>query len=143
MARIRREKIINCNLSFDELEDMAMKGIELPSGLDLINQAAFLALRNIYAAYHNRRITREQAKKEKQQVYTRYGKQREIDEFYRSMVVRRIEYGLAAQKKEKEILTKLREGQQVEKEAIECIGLLLGDRCFTGTALKRMEERDS
>ena len=143
MGRIRKEKFVNCNITFDELEELAMQGVELPNGLDLINTAAFLALRNIYAAYYNRRITREQAKKEKQQVYTRYGKQREIDEFYRRMVVRRIEFGLAAQKKEKEILTKLRDGQQVEKEAIECIGLLLGDRCFTGTALKRMEERDS
>ncbi len=142
MARIRREKFINCDVTFDELEELAMQGVELPNGLDLINAAAFLALRNIYAAYYKRRITQAQAKKEKQQIYTRYIKQRENDKFFRSMVVRRIENGISAQAKEKEILFKLKDGLQVEREAIECIGLLLGDACFTATALARIKERE-
>jgi len=143
MGRIRKEKFVNCNITFDELEELAMQGVELPNGLDLINTAAFLALRNIYSAYYKRRISQVQAKKEKQQVYTRYIKERENDKFFRSMVVRRIQNGISAQAKETEILFKLQDGLQVEREAIECIGLLLGDSCFTATALARIKERDS
>ena len=142
VARIRTENVTNCSLTFEQIEDMAMHGGMLPKGMDIVNQATFLSLRNIYAAYRNRRITREQAQKEKQQVYSRYIKQRENEKFFRELTVRKIKNALEAAAKEKEILLKLKDGGNVEKEALECIGLLLGDACFTGTALKRIKERE-
>ncbi len=142
MAKIRKENIINCSLSFDEVENMAMQGGALPSGMDLTNQAAFLSLRNIYEAYRKRRITREQAQMEKRQVENRWIKQRECERFFRELTVRRLKNGIEAQAKEKEILIKLKAGLAVETEAIECIGLLLGDACFTATALAKIKERE-
>ncbi|MBQ4160576.1 MAG: hypothetical protein IJD83_06550 [Clostridia bacterium] len=142
MGKIRKENIANCRLTFDEVEDMAMQGGTMPRGLDLMNQAAYLALRNIYAAYRTRKITREQAQTEKRMVQNRYIKQRENERFFRELTVRKLQRGIAAQEKEKEILFKLKDGLCVEKEALECIGLLLGDACFTGTALMRIKERE-
>lgn len=142
MAKIRKENIANCKLTFDEIEELAMEGGALPRGLDLTNQAAFLALRNIYDSFRRRKITREQGQMEKQQVQNRWIKQRESERFFRELTVRRVTNALDAQAKEKEILIKLKEGLNVELDALECIGLLLGDACFTATALARIKERE-
>lgn len=48
-----------------DFERAAMKGAEMPDGLDLPDQLAFLALRTLYAQYHDGKIDRETARAEK------------------------------------------------------------------------------
>lgn len=61
-------------------EKQAMKGEPMPKGLRLDEQAAYQAMRGLYAAYSLGRITKEQAATEKQAIVTDYTERhRELD----------------------------------------------------------------
>lgn len=49
-------------------ERAAMRGDELPDGLDLADQMAFTSLRHIYFLYRHKTISRDRASAEKQRV---------------------------------------------------------------------------
>ena len=53
-------------------ENAAMNESEMPDGLDLPDQLAFSAMRNIYAAYHRKILNREMAAAEKLKVRRTY-----------------------------------------------------------------------
>lgn len=53
-------------------EKLAMKNAPVPSGLSLRDIQAYTSLRNIYAAYHDGKIDRDTASKEKQEIIRAY-----------------------------------------------------------------------
>lgn len=53
-------------------EKLAMKNSPVPSGLSLRDIHAYTSLRNIYAAYHDKKIDRDTASKEKQEIVRAY-----------------------------------------------------------------------
>lgn len=58
-----------------------MRGAEMPDGLELADQMAYTALRNIYAAYRDKRLTRDQAASEKRKLRWEYDKAKKAAEF--------------------------------------------------------------
>ena len=57
-------------------EQEAMRGDGIPDGLSLADQMAYTALRNIYWSHYEKRLSREQAKAEKNKL--RRGRQRRL-----------------------------------------------------------------
>ncbi len=53
-------------------EQLARRGEEIPEGLGLADQWAYLAVRSIYADYRAKRLTREQASAEKMKIRRAY-----------------------------------------------------------------------
>lgn len=53
-------------------ERAAMRGDPMPDGLRLYEQSAFQALRHLYAMYHRKAISREDAAREKNQIRFQY-----------------------------------------------------------------------
>lgn len=53
-------------------EKLAMKNAPVPSGLSLRDIQAYTSLRNIYSAYHDGKIDRDTASKEKQEIIRAY-----------------------------------------------------------------------
>ena len=59
-------------MSTDELEKLAASFAEMPDGLNAAEQLLYLSLRQLYAIYHTRKITRDIAKAEKTRIYKQY-----------------------------------------------------------------------
>lgn len=53
-------------------ERAAMRGDPMPDGLRLYEQSAFQALRHLYAMYHRKAISRDDAAREKDQIRFQY-----------------------------------------------------------------------
>lgn len=53
-------------------ERAAMKAAPMPDGLRLYEQAAYQALRHLYALYHRKAIPREEAAQEKRKIRAQY-----------------------------------------------------------------------
>lgn len=53
-------------------ERAAMRGDPMPEGLRIYEQAAFQALRHLYAMYHRKAISREEAAREKKLIRFQY-----------------------------------------------------------------------
>lgn len=66
-------------------EREAQRGMELPEGLPLVDVMAFTALRNIYRAYRDKRIVREQATREKRLLRREWEKAKEAVAFDRKL----------------------------------------------------------
>ena len=49
-------------------ERQAMKGEPIPKGLDIADSCLYIALKNLYAMYRNKLISREDAKEEKRRL---------------------------------------------------------------------------
>ena len=49
-------------------ERQAMQGKPLPKGLDIADSCLYVALKNLYAMYHKKLISRDDAKEEKQRL---------------------------------------------------------------------------
>lgn len=62
-------------------ERQAMRGDPMPDGLELADQMAYTAMRNIYAAYRDKRLTREQAASEKQKIRREYERMKKAEAF--------------------------------------------------------------
>lgn len=141
--KVHDENEKNYNLTFEELVDSAKATEGLPSGLDLISQAAFLSLRNIHITWKYGYLTHEEANLERQKVRNRYIKMRERQAFDRGLMQEVIENRKDAAQKASVILKKLRDGQCVEVDALACLGYLLNDKSFLASALDRMMRRES
>lgn len=63
-----------------------MRGESMPDGLSLADQMAYTALRNIYKAYQNKYLSREQAAAEKQQVRLNYARMMEREKFQNELM---------------------------------------------------------
>lgn len=59
-------------MSTDELERLAASCAEMPENLNAAEQLLFLSLRQLYAIYRTRKITRDIAKVEKTRIYKQY-----------------------------------------------------------------------
>ena len=59
-----------------------MRGDEMPDGLKLPDQQAYLAMRNIYWAYHNKIISRDMAAAEKGRIRREYNTMKESWGFF-------------------------------------------------------------
>lgn len=59
-------------MSTDELEKLAASFAEMPDGLNAAEQLLYLSLRQLYAIYRTRKITRDIAKREKTKIYKQY-----------------------------------------------------------------------
>ncbi|MDO5559399.1 MAG: hypothetical protein Q4F95_07335 [Oscillospiraceae bacterium] len=55
-----------------DLEKLAASGSEMPENLNGAEQLFYLSLRQLYAIYRTKKITREIARKEKTQIYKQY-----------------------------------------------------------------------
>lgn len=66
-------------------EQEARQGMELPEGLPMADVMAFTALRNIYGAYHDKRLDREQASREKRLLRREWEKAKEAEAFDRKL----------------------------------------------------------
>lgn len=62
-------------------ERQAMRGAEMPQGLELADQMAYTTLRNIYTAYREKRLTRDQAASEKRKLRREYDKAKKSEQF--------------------------------------------------------------
>lgn len=68
-------------------EQAAMRGDEMPDGLKLPDQQAYLAMRNIYWAYHNKIISRDMAAAEKGRIRREYNTMKESWGFWDKLTV--------------------------------------------------------
>lgn len=59
-------------MSTDELEKLAASFAEMPDGINAAEQLLYLSLRQLYAIYRTRKITRDIAKVEKTRIYKQY-----------------------------------------------------------------------
>ena len=62
-------------------EQAAQRGAEPPDGLPLADMMAYTALRNIYGAYREKRVDREQASREKRRLRREWEKAKEAEAF--------------------------------------------------------------
>lgn len=66
-------------------EREAMQGAEMPDGLLLCDQMAYLSLRTLYHDYHERRLDRATASAEKQRIVSAWRRAKDTVEFQRKL----------------------------------------------------------
>lgn len=66
-------------------ERLAMRGEEMPDGLDLADQMAYTSMRNIYYLYQKKAISRDQASAEKRQIRRKWKISKDAIEFASKM----------------------------------------------------------
>lgn len=66
-------------------EQGASRGAEMPDGLSLPDQMAYAALRSIYRDFHEKRLDREQAAREKRLIRREWEKAKEAEAFERKL----------------------------------------------------------
>lgn len=66
-------------------EREAMRGAEIPDGLSLCDQMAYLSLRTLYCDYHEKRVNRETASAEKRRIFGAWDKAKRTAEFERNL----------------------------------------------------------
>lgn len=67
-------------------ERVAMNGSEMPEGLSLPEQMAFISLRGVYQAYYRKTISREAASAEKKKIRYQYNLAAESFEFEKKLL---------------------------------------------------------
>lgn len=93
------------NLSFPWERD-AMRGAEIPDGLSIHDQMAYISLRTLYHDYHEKRLDRETASKEKRKLLGAWDRAKRIAEierkgaFFRARVLRDTEGAKTAVRKD-------------------------------------------
>lgn len=83
-----------------DIEKIAMHSDDMPNNLNAAEQLLFLSFRFLYASYHDGKITREQAAREKQALLGRYTEMQRQVEIYRETCDARVK--LAGMSKEVE-----------------------------------------
>ncbi len=68
-------------------EREAMQGAEMPDGLSLYDQMAYLSLRTLYHDYHEKRLDRKTASAEKRQIVGAWQRAKNTAEFQRRMAL--------------------------------------------------------
>lgn len=66
-------------------EREAMRGAEMPDGLPLYDQMAYLSLRTLYRDYHEKRLDRATASAEKRRIFGAWDKAKRAAEFGRDL----------------------------------------------------------
>jgi len=66
-------------------EREAMQGAEMPDGLSLYDQMAYLSLRTLYHDYHEKRLDRKTASAEKRRIFGAWDKAKRTAEFERRL----------------------------------------------------------
>lgn len=64
-----------------QFERNAMLGEQLPKGLDIADSCLYIALKNLYAMYHNRMISRKDASDEKKKLFYNWATDKSKIEF--------------------------------------------------------------
>lgn len=116
-------------------ERAAMHGDEMPEDLSLPDQAAFTAMRNIYSAYRDKKLNREQASREKKLIRYQYESDKQSFEFTSSWAQR-----YAALMRDSELArTACRKNPTSENALLLCDVL---DGLFRGEVSKSVSVRD-
>lgn len=68
-------------------EREAMRGAELPDGLLLYDQMAYLSLRTVYRDYYEKRLDRAAASAEKRRIVAAWRRARDVAEFQRKLAL--------------------------------------------------------
>ncbi len=68
-------------------EREAMKGAEMPDGLSIYDQMAYLSLRTLYHDYHERRLDRKTASAEKRRILGAWDRAKHTAEFDRKLAL--------------------------------------------------------
>ncbi len=66
-------------------EREAMRGTEMPDGLSLYDQMAYLSLRTLYHDYHEKRLDRKTASAEKRRIFGTWDQAKRTAEFERKL----------------------------------------------------------
>jgi len=66
-------------------EQKAMQGAEMPDGLSLYDQMAYISLRTLYHDYHEKRLDRKTASTEKRRIFGAWDKAKRTAEFERKL----------------------------------------------------------
>lgn len=66
-------------------EREAMRGAEMPDGLSLYDQMAYLSLRTLYHDYHEKRLDRATASAEKRRIVSAWRRAKDAAEFQRKL----------------------------------------------------------
>lgn len=66
-------------------EREAMQGAEMPDGLSLYDQMAYLSLRTLYHDYHEKRLDRAAASAEKRRIVGAWRRAKDTEEFQRRL----------------------------------------------------------
>jgi len=66
-------------------EREAMQGAEMPDGLSLYDQMAYISLRTLYHDYHEKRLNRKTASAEKRRIFGAWDKAKRTAEFERKL----------------------------------------------------------
>lgn len=73
-----------------EIEKIAMHSDDMPDSLNSAEQLLFLSLRFLYESYNRKMIAREQAKKEKQSILSRFQELQRWVDIYQNTCQRRV-----------------------------------------------------
>lgn len=102
-------------------EEKAMNGEPMPDGLSLFDQAAYTAVRNIYAAYHEGRLSREDGSSEKRKVKKKYDQAVEDEKFRNKQAI----YHIKVHKQAEQAVTAVRKDPSPEN-ALRLVDVLDG-----------------
>lgn len=91
-------------------EEKAMNGEPMPDGLSLFDQAAYTAVRNIYVAYHEGSLSREDGSSEKRKVKKKYDQAVEDEKFRNKQAI----YHIKVHKQAEQAMTAVRKDPSPE-----------------------------
>ncbi|MGL6173184.1 MAG: hypothetical protein ACRC1P_01045 [Cellulosilyticaceae bacterium] len=72
-------------MNIKELDKLAKKRLEMPSSLNIYEQAYYIAARGLYQQYDKGEITLEQARAEKEQIMKAYQKGEQEAEYFKQL----------------------------------------------------------
>lgn len=102
-------------------EEKAMNGEPMPDGLSLFDQNAYTAIRNIYAAYHDGRLSKENGSAEKKKVKHKYDQAVEDEKFRNKQAI----YHIKVHKQAEQAITAVRKDPSPEN-ALRLVDVLDG-----------------
>lgn len=132
-------------MEFKEIEELIIEKAPLPMSGPYEETVCFLALRGLYAANSMKRITKEQAIKERVHLKKQFQHMRWLHERYTSALAQHQEFLRLAGRYRPEILEALKrraEPKETMELMIHCISALCQDQVFEKTALRLLEESD-
>ena len=132
-------------MEFKEIEELIIEKAPLPMSGPYEETVCFLALRGLYAANSMKRITKEQAIKERVQLKKQFQHMRWLHERYTSALAQHQEFLRLAGRYRPEILEALKrraEPKETMELMIHCISALCQDQVFEKTALRLLGESD-
>ena len=132
-------------MEFKEIEELVIEKAPLHMSGPFEETVCFLALRGLYAANFMKRITKEQAIKERVQLKKQFQHMRWLHSRYTASLSQYQEFLKLAGRYRPEILEALKsraEPKETMELMIHCISALCQDQVFGKTALRLLEESD-